>query len=340
MSDARLAVFGTFAGRGTEGLFSFRVGRGGPLERCDAIDGGGGPSYLALHPDGEVVYAANNTEEGGVTAVAIDPDSGALTEQDTADIGESGPCYCTVDSVGEYLVTANGSGGSVALLPVDGHEVAPPVDVVAHAADPEDAHPHSVVFGPEERFVYVPDRNADEIVVYELDRDAGRLRPADCGPVGLPAGSGPRHLVVHPDGRWAYLVNERESTLVALERERAGALVVRETVGTLPAEFDGENHPADVHVHPTGDVVYCSNRGHDSIARFELEAGRPRFVGTTPTRGEWPRTFAVGPDGDRLVVQNQNAGTAVPFALGPGGAPEHVGGAVEVPEPTCCRFLG
>jgi 6-phosphogluconolactonase len=339
MADTDLALLGTFTEAGTDGLYAVRVDDEGRVDTVDAVDGGANPSFFAFHPEEALVYAANNTETGGVTTLRLDPASGELTTLGHATIGESGPCYCTVDADGEYLVTANGSGGSVALLPVSGPDVGEPTDVVDHAASPDDAHPHCVVFGPEGRFVYVPDRNTDELLAYELDREAGRLRPGP-DPVTLDPGSGPRHLDVHPNGRWLYLINERESTLVAFERDpETGALDRIGTEETLPDAFDGENYPADVHVHPAGQWVYASNRGHDSVARFELdEEGRPRFAGAVSTRGEWPRNFALGPRGDLLIAENQHTEDVVPFTLDGDGRPQATGHAAAFPTPVCWKF--
>jgi 6-phosphogluconolactonase len=338
MADTTLAVLGTFSERGTDGLYTLRVGDDGAVETLDAVDGGGNPSFFDFHPEEDLVYAANNTDPGGVTTCTLDPATGALTPVDATDIGEDGPCYCTVDETGEFLLTANGSGGTVALLPVDGRTVGEPVDVVAHAADPDDAHPHAVVLGPDQRFVYVPDRNRDEIVAYELDREAGRLADGP-GPVPVADGAGPRHLDFHPNGRWAYLVNERESTLVAFERDaETGALERFATAGTLPEGYDDANHPADVHVHPEGESVYASNRGHDSVVRFGLDGGVPAFAGTVSTQGEWPRNFALGPAGDLLVAENQHTEDIATFGLDGAGDPSPTGHVVEYPTPVCCKF--
>jgi len=201
-------------------------------------------------------------------------------------------------------------------------------------------HPHSITPGPQNEFAYAPDLGTDEIVVYELALDEGRLRPVETGAVTVYDGAGPRHMEFHPNSEVAYLVNELDSTVVAYDYdEYTGALEEFATVDTLPRSVDIENYPADIHVHPSGDVLYASNRGHDTIAIFELdERGTPSRTGTVSTRGEWPRNFAISPDGDFLFAENQHTDTVVTFRID-GTALEATGDVVEIPEPVCLEIL-
>jgi 6-phosphogluconolactonase len=189
--------------------------------------------------------------------------------------------------------------------------------------------------------VYVPDLGTDRVWVYDFDPEAGRLEPADCGHVDVHAGAGPRHITFHPNDRYAYLINELDSTVTAFERDAdTGGLESFATVTTLPDDFDGENTTADIHVHPSGEYLYGSNRGHDSIAIYELDAdGRPSLVGTEPTGGEWPRNFALDPTGRFLYAENADSDTIVTFRIRDDGTLVRTENVVEVPSPVCMQFV-
>jgi 6-phosphogluconolactonase len=354
-TDGRLALVAAKTGAEEDGLYSYRADPDtGGLDFLSSIPVGGTPKFLAVGPDGRRCYVVDTTDDGGsVASVAVDRETGALSVANRVPSGGEGPCYCSVDRSGRYVFVAHYSSGSVAVLPVDADGRAEePAAVVEHSgsgADPdrqEAPHPHSVEPGPENRFVYVPDLGTDEVRVYEFDREAGDLRPADPPAVTLPGGRGPRHVDFGPAGEFAYLVGELDSTLTTLARDpETGALSVVETVSTLPEGFDGENQPADVHVHPSGEWVYASNRGHDSIAVFEVDDGGrtgPRVarpVAHESTRGSWPRDFAVGPGGRYLYAENQNSDSVVVFRTdGDPGKLAATGAVVDVPRPGCLAF--
>lgn len=202
-----------------------------------------------------------------------------------APTGGDGPCYCSVDATGRFVFVAHYSGGSVSVLPVDASgRIDEPTDVVEHAGsgtDPdrqEAPHPHSIAMGPDNRFAYVTDLGTDRVYVYALSFYTGTLRPADSPHAPVHAGAGPRHLDFGPDGEFVYVVGELDSTLTTLARDpETGGLSTVGTADTLPDGFRGENKPADVHVHPSGQWVYASNRGHDSVAIFDVgEDGHAR----------------------------------------------------------------
>jgi 6-phosphogluconolactonase len=245
-------------------------------------------------------------------------------------------------------MTAQYGGGTVSVLPIaDDGTVGSPTAVVEHEGSgpnegrQSEPHPHSIQPGPDNRFAYAPDLGADRVFVYDLDPAAGTIEPADCGHVDVHPGAGPRHLDFHPNGRYAYLISELDNTVVAFERDSdTGALDAFATVDTLPEGFDGESYTADIHVHPDGDTLYGSNRGHDSIAVFDLDAdGRPTLVETESTRGEWPRNFALDPDGKFLFAENRDTNDIVTFRVRDDGTLEPTGAVAEVPEPVCMKFV-
>jgi 6-phosphogluconolactonase len=346
MTSDRLAFVGTYCDAEADGIFTVGVDDQGRIERRNAVSGGADPSFLALDSAGDNLYSVNEIDDGTANAFAID-DAGALAQRNRVSVGDDGPCHCSVDASGRCLLTAQYHGGSVSVLPIreDG-SLGEATTVVEHSGsgpDPDrqtEPHPHSITPGPRNEYAYVPDLGTDEIVVYDLDPNAPTIEPADCSPVEVHAGAGPRHLSFHPNGRYAYLIDELDSTIVAFEVDpTTGDLATLATVDTLAEPFDGENYTADIHVHPSGDSLYGSNRGHDSIAVYELaDDGRPRLLATESTRGEWPRNFAIDPSGEFLYVENADTDEIVTFRIGADGTLDPTGATFEVPSPVCMLF--
>ncbi|WP_247004334.1 lactonase family protein [Halosolutus gelatinilyticus] len=344
----QIAFVGTYTSGASDGLYTCDItpDEAPTLRRSESSELADNPSFLTLHPTCRRLYAVHEVEAGSVTAIAIDDEGRGLRRLNRVDSGASGPCHSSVHPSGDFLFVAHYTGAAVSVIPIwrDG-TLAPTSDIVSHegsSADPErqaGAHPHSVIPGPDGRFLYVPDLGTDEIVVYELDERNGAIERA--GAFGAEPGAGPRHLEFHPNGRYGYVINELDSTLTALERDpETGSLSEIATRSTLPPSFDGENATADVHVHPSGRWVYGSNRGHDSIAIFEInnETGAITPAGHESTRGEWPRHFAIDDTGAFLFAENRASDTIVVFRIDEGtGALAATGETISIPEPVCMR---
>lgn len=306
--------------------------------------------FLTPNSDGDRLYVANRPDPvGTVVAYAVDRDSGSLSRLNAGSTkGDGTPCYCSIDATDRWILTAQYDGGTVSVLPIDDDgRVDDATVVVEHEGSgpnedrQSEPHPHCIRTGPDNAYAYATDLGADRIFVYDFDADAGTLEPADCGHVSVQAGAGPRHLEFHPNGRFAYLINELDSTVVAFEHDpKTGSLESFATEATIPESVEDENYPADIHVHPSGDYLYGSNRGHDSIAIFELDAdGSPSLIGTESTRGEWPRNFALDPAGEFLFAENADTDGIVTFRIGADGTLDATGDTLEVPSPVCMRFV-
>jgi len=349
MADSKLAFVGTHTDADEDGIFGFRVDEEGILHQMSAVNGGPNPGFLAGDPNGDHLYAANRPKEGGdIVTYTVDRDASALSRLNVAPTKGGGtPCYCSVDATDQCVLTAQYGGGTVSALPIDqGGHVGEPSTVIKHQ-DPNpnadstfESHPHSIRPGPDNEYAYAPDVGLDHVFVYEFDPGRATLEPASCGHVEVYAGAEPRHLDFHPNGRYMYLINQR-STVVAFERDaETGTLDPFATVTTLPEDFDGENSCADIHVHPSGDYLYGSNRGHDSIAVFELDAnGQPSLIETESTRGEWPRNFAIDPTGTFLFAENADTNSIVTFRIENDGTLNPTGHVTEVPAPVCMQFV-
>lgn len=354
-SDKVRVYIGTYTDGDSEGIYVYRLNvTSGALKFESKATGVESPSFLALHPEHRYLYAVNAVREvdgvpsGCVSAFRINPDTGALTFLNRQLSGGPGPCHLSVDLTGRYVLAANYAGGSVAMLPIqsDG-SLGEATDFVQHAGSSinpvrqEGPHAHSINIDAGNRYAFAPDLGTDKIMIYELDLAQGRLKPNSQPWVQVHAGAGPRHFDFHPNGRWAYAINELDSTMTAFNYERSeGVLTEMESVPTLPDDFDGTNHCADLHVSPSGKFVYGSNRGHDSIVIFAIDehTGQLALVGHASTQGEIPRNFAIDPTGTLLLAANQMSNTIVTFWIDPQtGELIPTGQMVEVPSPVCLK---
>jgi 6-phosphogluconolactonase len=323
------------------------------------------PSFLALHPSLPVLYAVAEVPDvegrpgGGVSAFAIDDATGGLTLLNSQSSGGAGPCHVTVDAAGRVALAANYGGGSAICLRLaaDGRlepvSAGSPGGFVQHAYEREPGpgfnagrqekpHAHSINPAPDGRFAVVCDLGLDKVFVHALDTAKGVLAPHTAAV--LPAGAGPRHFAFHPSGRFGYAVNELDLTVTALAFDgQAGTLTPVEAVSTLPADVTERAgfSTAEVVVHPTGRFVYASNRGHDSIAQYEVDGttGRLRFRGVEPIRGKTPRNFVLAPGGRFLLAAGQGSDTVTVFAIDEAtGGLTFTGTSIIVPTPMCIRF--
>ena len=346
---------GTYTHGDSEGIYVYRLNlSSGALEFESKATGVESPSFLALHPEHRFLYSVNAVQKvegkpsGGVSAFRIDSETGELSFLNQQLSCGPGPCHLSVDRTGRYVLVANYAGGSVAMLPIqaDG-SLGEATDFVQHGGSSvnpdrqQGPHAHSINIDPDNRFAFAPDLGIDKIMIYELDLTHGKLKPNSQPWVQVHAGAGPRHFDFHPKGRWAYAINELDSTMTAFSYDRSeGRLTEIGSVATLPDDFDDTSHCADVHVSPSGKFVYGSNRGHDSIAIFAVDehTGRLTPVGHESTQGEIPRNFAIDPTGTFLLAANQATSTIVTFRIdSETGDLDPAGHVANVPTPVCLK---
>lgn len=353
-SEERLVYVGTYTHKGTsEGIYIYRLAMAtGVLTPVGVAGGVQNPSFLALDPQRRYLYAVNETMTfdgqpgGGITAFAVDLQSGALTYINSQCTHGGAPCHVSVDQTGRFVYVANYMGGNVAAFPVraDGG-LDPASAVVQHTGSgvnprrQEGPHAHSITLDPTNRFAFVADLGIDKVMVYRLDLESGTLPPHTPPAVGVEAGAGPRHMAFHPNGRYAYLITEMGNTIIAYAYDAArGTLDARQTVPALPVDFTGQSTCADIHVAPSGKFLYGSNRGHDSIVIYAIDAetGLLTYVGHAPTLGKTPRNFALDPTGTYLFVAHQDSNTIVTFRIDlETGHLTPTGQVTEVPMPVC-----
>jgi 6-phosphogluconolactonase len=264
--------------------------------------------------------------------------------------GGTDPCHLIVDKTNRYVLLANFMSGSICVLPIqaDG-SLGDASEFIQHqgsSIDPDrqqGPHAHAVTLDPSNQYAFVPDLGLDQTLVYRFDADAGKLVPHEPPGVKVKPGAGPRHIVFHPGGRFAYLINELDSTIAVYRYEAAkGLLHDVHTLATLPENFQGASTCADVLVEPSGQFLYGSNRGHDSLAiyRIDQSSGRLDCIGHESTRGKTPRNFAIDPAGKFLLAANQDSDTIVTFRIDPQTGKLHPTGQVtDVPTPVCVKII-
>jgi 6-phosphogluconolactonase len=346
-----LVYFGTYTSAKSEGIYVSRLDdETGQLSPPELAARTVNPSFLAVHPSGRFLYAVNEVSEnegekaGSASAFAIDRSSGRLQFLNRTSSKGAGPCYLSLDRAGRNLLLANYEGGSVAVLPVgDDGRLGPAASFVQHRG-PRAPHAHSIDVDAGNRFALAADLGLDRIYVYRFDPSSGGLAENDPPSTSVDEGAGPRHVALHPNGRFAYVLNELSMTLTAMRYDAgSGTLSTLKTISSLPAgvavapDFSG----AEVLFHPGGRFLYASNRGHDTIAVFAVDGveGTLRLVEHRSTGGRTPRGFGIDPSGKFLLAANQDSDTVVVFEIDPKDGGLNAGQRVEVGSPVSVAFV-
>ena len=362
-ADATLVYVGTYTSAKSKGIYLFRLQNenvGGSahvtLVPLGLAADTPNPSFLALDPTRRLLFAVNELDTfqgkptGAVSAFSIDATSGALTLLNQQPSMGTSPCHLTLSPDGRHLFVANYGSGSVSVLPVGTNgRLSAASDVVQHSGrsvHPErqqGPHAHCVTLDPATPLLWVCDLGLDQVLAYRFDARRGRLTPHDPPFAPLKPGAGPRHMVFRPDGRFAYVANELNSTITVFRYDAGtGVLHDVQSVSTLPERFSGANTVAEIDVHPTGKWVYASNRGHNSVVLFNVDAdhGTLTYVEAQGAAVAKPRHFGIEPSAQHLAIANQDADTVVVTRidartgrLTPSGAP------VQAPTPVCVKFL-
>jgi 6-phosphogluconolactonase len=343
-----------FAGGYGPGIYGLRFhAASGKLTRIGLAIQTASPSFLIVHPNGRFLYAVNEAghNDDTVSAFAIDLKSEKLALLNQVSAHGSSPCDLALDKTGRFLAVANYANGSVTVLPVlsDGRlgEAAASDQRHGSGVNPKrqtGPHAHSVLFSPDNRYLLSTDLGLDKIFVYRFDASTGAISLSGAEQASVAAGSGPRHLVFHPNGQTLYVINEMASTVAVFHYDAAtGALDPSQTVSTLPEGITASTTAAEIAVNAAGTVLYGSNRGHDSVALFSIDP--ERFLITpmehVSSLGKTPRYFTFDPTGQYLIVANQDSDNLVVFHVHPRtGELQPVGPVVTgVPKPSCIAFV-
>lgn len=354
-TDEHLVYVGTYTGATSKGIYAYRFQPlNGKITPIGLVAETANPSFLVVHPNRRFLYAVNEVanfegDGGSVSAFSIDTKTGQLSFLNKAASGGRDPCHLTLDKSGKWLMAANYSSGSVAVLPIrsDG-TLGKASSLIQHSGsgkDPrrqEGPHAHSVNLSPDNRFLLVSDLGLDRIMIYRFNSTTGVLEANDPPFAKLSPGSGPRHLSFHPNGRFAYGINELSSRITAFFYEREhGSLREIGSISTLPKDYVGFSTAAEIEMHPDGKFLYGSNRGHDSIAVVAVGDGDMlNPVEHVSAQGKTPRQFAIDPTGNYLFAANQNSEEVILFRIDRGtGRLAFTGTVLKTPMPVCVVFV-
>ena len=348
---ADLVYIGTnVAGAQDNTIFLYRLDPAtGALKLLSAQKGGASPTYLALDTSHQHMYAVSETQVyqgeagGGVSALTIDQHTGGLTMLNQQPSRGASPCYISLDHTGKTVLVANYLGGNVSQYLLEGNgQLSPPTAMDQHVGrgphkNQNTAHAHCIIPDPANHFAFAVDLGTDQVYGYRLDAAQGHLERLPEPAFQARPGAGPRHLVFHPNGQRAYLINELNSTLTALSyNANAGRFTEIQTLSALPADYKGENSGADVHLSADGRFLYASNRGHNSIGVFAINktTGILTPVQDISTQGKTPRNFSLDRSGRLLLVANQNSDNVVTYRVDAAtGKLTPTGQTITVPSP-------
>lgn len=342
-------------GERSQGIYVFRFDLAtGQLTPAGLAAETPNPTFLTLATSGKFLYAVNEVSQfrgeaaGSISAFSIDPSTGRLTLLNQVPARGTGPCHISLDHTGKNALAANFGSGSIAVFPIQPDGSLRPASAFAqdHGSGPNPRqaapHAHSINVSPDNRLAIAAEFGTDRLLVYRFDAEAGTITPAEPPQVTMKPGSAPRHFAFHPNGKFAYALNEIDSTVTALRYDSArGAFETLQNLSALPAGFSGQNTAAEVVAHPSGKFLYTSNRGHNSIAVFAIDAeGKLRLITHVACGGKTPRGFNVDPTGRWLLAANQSTHNVAVFAIdGDTGIPRATGVSVAVHTPVCVKFL-
>lgn len=305
-----------------DGIYIYKMDmESGKLDKVCTFSAIMNPSFLTLSADGQYIYACSETRTpglGSVSSYRFDRQQGAITMLSKQPSGGDNPVYLTVHKSGRWLVNGNYTGGSIAVFPLNSDGTIGAAVTVIPFTDSsitdrqKSAHIHSTVFSPAQDYVFAPDLGADKIRRFTFDASQAKPLQPDSF-IRTTPGSGPRHFTFHPNGRFAYCIEELSGSVTAYKYNK-GSLDSLQRLMTHgePQSFYSS---ADIHISPDGRFLYASNRGvENNVAIYSINKnGTLAFVGYEPVQGDHPRNFLIDPTGKFLIVANQISGNVVVF---------------------------
>ena len=350
MSNDFHLLIGTYTSGKSEGIYVYKFNTNtGGFEAESIAKNVKNPSYLVISPDEKFVYSAGEIDKNGaVYAFSFDKKSGNLTQLSTQSSNGNYPCFVEIDKTGKWVFAGNYGAGNLTVLPVEANGgLGKPIQTIQHegksinASRQEGPHVHSVNIAPNNVDVFVPDLGLDKIMTYSLDAKTGKLVAGNPPFTKMQDGSGPRHFTIHPNGKFAYVIQEISGEITVFDYKK-GSLTPIQTISTKPTGFTGDFNSADIHISPDGKFLYGSNRVHDSLVIYSIDSktGKLIYVDHQSVMGKKPRNFMIDPTGRFVLVANQDSDNITIFkrdALK--GTLTPTGKDISVPNPVCLKMI-
>ena len=285
------------------------------------------PSFVALDPTLTHLYSVNEDLDGHVSAYAVNPANGTLTLLNTMSANGQFTTHINVHPSGQYVYAANYGTGNFPVYRILGDgSIGPMTDEfqsVGNGTGPNPArqdgpHAHQILTDLGGGHVFGVDLGADKVNALNLDLGTGLFSANKVPFAPVASGSGPRHMAFHPDRQHAYVLDELVSSITVFDYDPVrGAFIWKQTISTLPSDFSGVNTTAEIRVHPSGQFLYNTNRGHNSVTMFAIDPDTRKLsvIGWESTLGEWPRGMNIDPSGTFLYAANQNTDTIAVFRI-------------------------
>lgn len=347
---------GTYSVRGSQGIYVYEFNRDSlTLKLIQTVNHLSDPSYLTVSPDGKFLYAANggtvndSLHWGSASAYKINPESGKLTHMNDRTSFGSDPCHIEIDHTGHVILMTNYNNAVLTsyILNDDGsisdqYQVFHETGSSIVTSRQSEAHVHSSLFTPDNKYVYVADLGSDKVRIYDYNSDTHKIDPSQTPAVAAIPGSGPRHMAIFPGLPYMYLVQELSNTVSVFSLNPESAPEMIQTLSTLPADYDSLNDAADIHIAPSGKFLYSSNRGHNSIAIFSInhENGNLSPAGYHSCGGNWPRNFLIDPKGQFIFTANKISDNLAVLKMDADtGELSDSGVSIGIPSPVCIKYL-
>jgi 6-phosphogluconolactonase len=333
---------GTYTNESSQGIYQSELKLAdGSLSEPTLAAEARSPSFLAIHPNSQNLYAVNEGD-ALISAFSIEATSGKLTFLNSQPSQGGAPCHVTVDATGKNVLVANYTGGSCIGIPLEASGRLSERSSF-HQHQGKRTHGHSIHMDRGNRYALCCDLGLDQVLIYALDAELGKLTPHAV--FETPAGTGPRHFAWHPDGKRAFINGETALTLIACDYDaNAGQLTQKQVLSTLPKDVTRRGgSTAEVVVHPSGKFVYVSNRDpYNSIAIFSIDSnsGELHVVGHQSAGIKTPRNFAIEPSGKFMLVANQSGGNVIVFRIDQDtGELTPTPTSIAVSSPVCIKFM-
>ncbi len=343
-----IGYVGTYTKGDSKGIYSFTLDTDEQkIQDVKLVAELDNPTYVTVSDDNRFLYSVvKEGESGGVAAYSVDRQTGELKLVNNQVSEGASPCHVSVNKANTQVVTGNYHKGTIELYSVNSESgsIKSSLSVVAHEGTgpherQEKPHTHFSGFTPDEKYVVAIDLGIDKLITYEV-KD-GALK--EVNRLSVRPGSGPRHIAFHPNGKHAYIMTEISNEVVALSYDSSnGSFIELQTISTIPEDFTENSQGSAIHVSKDGKFVYAANRGHNSIAVFQVNeaTGELTLVEMASSGGNWPRDFVFDPSEKFIVGSNEQSSNITLYARDEQtGKLSLIDSDITVPFPVCVKFL-